>query len=133
MRIAALQADTVLVEGVGGWAVPISLDPPLWVADLARATRGSVLVVAANRIGVINHTLLTVAAIRRAELPVAAVVLNRLPTTPADPSQQSNEADLAEILDVPVVGVAPLRGGQDAEERVGDRILRAIVGGSPAR
>ncbi|MEQ1569151.1 MAG: ATP-dependent dethiobiotin synthetase BioD, partial [Myxococcota bacterium] len=43
-QLRSLSADTVLVEGVGGWRVPLRLTPPLWVADLARATGGAVVV-----------------------------------------------------------------------------------------
>jgi len=93
--LAALTADTVLVEGAGGWRVP-------WMMELCRATRGRVIVVAANRLGVLNHTVLTVEAISRDGFDVAAVVLNN-GVSEADPSRDSNREDLLEILDVPVL------------------------------
>lgn len=134
-RVAALRADTVLVEGVGGWKVPISLDPPLWVEDLARATGGPVLVVAPDRVGVLNLTLLTVDAIRRAGLVVGAVALTRLAPM-ADESTLTNADDLRMLLAIPVVVVEHLGApGTDveAETRAGEALLGALeptVGGS---
>ena len=51
------RADTVCVEGVGGWLVPLT--DTATCADLATAMQVPVLIVAASRLGVINHTLLT--------------------------------------------------------------------------
>lgn len=103
-----LRADVVLVEGVGGWRVPIRADILRYdVVDLARATGGAVLVVAADRLGVLNHTLLTVAAIRQDGLEVSGVVLNR-GVGPETPSRTTNLLDLRMLLDVPVVVLDPL-------------------------
>jgi dethiobiotin synthetase len=66
--------DLLLVEGVGGWMVPLT--PDFWVSHLAVALGLPVIVVAANRLGVLNHTLLTVAAVVDAGLVVSAIVLN---------------------------------------------------------
>ncbi|HHO49405.1 MAG TPA: dethiobiotin synthase [Deltaproteobacteria bacterium] len=133
-RIAALRADTVLVEGVGGWAVPLSLEPPLWVADLARATGGAVVVVADDRLGVINHTLLTVAAIQQAELPIAAVILNRRNRADPDASRASNLEDLSLLLDIPVVSMPTVDPDHDAEvTQLGGMLLRTIRAALPPR
>lgn len=127
-QIRALDAPHVLVEGVGGWRVPIRLDPPLWVGDLARATGTDVLVVAADRLGVLNHTLLTVDAVRRSGFRVVGVALNR-GTGGADPSVASNLDDLRQLCACPV---APLEAldvhRDDALAAAGARLLRAIFG-----
>jgi dethiobiotin synthetase len=128
--LSALAAETVLVEGVGGWRVP--LGDGLWTADLAR-TCELVIVVAADRLGVLNHTLLTVDAVRTAGLPVAGVVLNR-GAAPADASRPYNLDDLRDLLDVPVE-VLDLLDPSDpgARERAGLRLLHGIVEpGAPA-
>ena len=66
-------ADVVLVEGVGGLLAPMTWE---WtVVDLARALGASALVVAVDRLGTINHTLLTLGALELAGLEVAGVVL----------------------------------------------------------
>jgi dethiobiotin synthetase len=91
--------DPLLVEGVGGWLVPIA--PGFHVPDAARIIDAPVLVVAADRLGVLNHTLLTCRAIRAAGMELAGVVLNR--GVPGDASSDHNLDDLCELLDVPVV------------------------------
>ncbi len=98
---------TTFVEGVGGWRVPISTQGDgFWIQDLAQALGWPVLVVAANRLGVLNHTLLTVDAVRRAGLDVAAVILNHAwPAGPEDgPARIRNREDLELLLgDVPLL------------------------------
>ncbi|MCB9671688.1 MAG: dethiobiotin synthase [Alphaproteobacteria bacterium] len=89
-----------LIEGVGGWRVPLALEPRFEVVDLARHVDLPVLVVAANRLGVLNHTLLTVEAVRGAGLEVAAVVLNTVGAE--DASTAHNLADLRALAGVPV-------------------------------
>lgn len=99
--VEAQQAHTVLIEGVGGWRVPISLEPPCEVRDLARATGGGVLIVAADRLGVLNHTLLTTQAVHSDGLSLRGVVLNR--GLPGDGlARRYNLDDLERLLEVPV-------------------------------
>ncbi len=93
----------VIVEGCGGWLVPVAQD--FSMADLAAEFALPVLVVAANRLGVINHTLLTVAAIRARGLACAGVLLNQVQQpAPNDAAVLTNDAVLEELLDVPVLG-----------------------------
>lgn len=130
--VSALDADTVIVEGVGGWRVPIHLSagprPSLWVADLARATGGPVVVVAADRLGVLNHALLTLEAVRADGFAVAAVVLNR--GVPEDASRRTNLEDLTALAGVPVVPLPHVDLGDAAAVReAGAALLRVIVGG----
>jgi dethiobiotin synthetase len=126
--ISSLQADTVLVEGVGGWRVPISTTPRVWVSDLARAVGGPVVVVAADRLGTLNHTLLTVERIVQEGFVVAGVALNR-GAGPPDPSQASNQADLERLLEVPVVVVPPVAvGDEHAMLGAGQALLRGMLG-----
>lgn len=66
--------DRFLVEGVGGWQVP--LDDAFTTADLARALGCPIVVVVGLRLGCLNHALLTVAAIRHAGLELAGWVAN---------------------------------------------------------
>jgi dethiobiotin synthetase len=75
-------ADLVLVEGAGGWRVPITDD--LDMSGLAKRLGLPVIVVARGTLGTINHTLLTVEAVRRDGQEVAAVVLSCRPGEPPD-------------------------------------------------
>lgn len=88
----------VLVEGAGGWLVP--LDRERTMADLAVALRLPVVLVAANRLGVLNHTLLTVRAIVDAGLECRAVFLNDLDEAarPDDLSRNTNAQVLRDHL-----------------------------------
>lgn len=92
--LRARAADVCLVEGVGGWTVPLG---PGWrVSDLAVELGAPVLVVARNRLGVLNHTLLTVEAVQQSGLLVAGVVLT--PPDAPDASTELNAAALRELL-----------------------------------
>jgi dethiobiotin synthetase len=86
-------AEYALIEGAGGLLAPITWE---WnMADVARALGASALVVAADRLGTINHTLLTLSALELAGIPCAGVVL----TTPEkqDASAGSNAAAIARL------------------------------------
>jgi len=67
-------ASWTLVEGAGGWRVPITADADM--AALARRLQLPVLVVARAGLGTINHSLLTLEAVEREDLPVAGLILS---------------------------------------------------------
>jgi len=73
-RQIAAQSEAVVVEGAGGWLVP--LDDTRTMADLAVALQLPVLLVVGIRLGCLNHALLTAAALQRSGLPVAGWVAN---------------------------------------------------------
>jgi dethiobiotin synthetase len=70
---------SLLVEGAGGWLVPIT--PTETIADLAARLSLPVVVVVANRLGCLNHTLLTLESIRARGLQCPGIVLNTLSST----------------------------------------------------
>ncbi|MEO6750264.1 MAG: dethiobiotin synthase [Chthoniobacteraceae bacterium] len=110
-KVAQLRAAhaAVIVEGAGGWLVPVTRD--FSMADLAAEFALPVLVIAANRLGVINHTLLTVAAIRASGLECAGVVLNHPHSPqPDDPAVVTNAGVLGELLAARPGGAVPLLG-----------------------
>lgn len=84
-------ASFTLVEGAGGWRVPITPDADM--ADLAQRLRLPVLVAARAGLGTINHSLLTLEAIERDGLTVAGLVLSRHETD--DPA--AAESNLIQI------------------------------------
>jgi dethiobiotin synthetase len=73
------RADFTLVEGVGGWCVPLSAT--LMQADLARAFALPVVLVVGVRLGAINHALLTARAILADGLALAGWIANHVDTT----------------------------------------------------
>lgn len=100
------QADLVVVEGAGGWAVPLGegLDFPGLVAE-----RGwPVLLVVGMRLGCLNHARLSAAAIAR-DAHLAGWIANVLP--PVQPRLSDNLTALTEWLDAPPLGVFDADGG----------------------
>ncbi len=97
--------DLVIVEGVGGWMVPIRQN--YFVSDLAREMNLPVMIVALNRLGCLNHTMLTVRSVEAAGLKCAGVVLNN-PPAEADVATSTNADILRRISGVamlPELGV----------------------------
>lgn len=95
----------VIVEGAGGWLVPITRD--YFIADLAAEIGLPVVLVSANRLGALNHTLLTVESIRQRGLTCAGIYLNqaRTPTEDDVVAIHTNRSVLEEVAGVPVLGV----------------------------
>jgi dethiobiotin synthetase len=76
------QSEVALVEGAGGWRVPITETAD--VSRLARQTGLPVVIVSRATLGTINHSLLTIEAVERDGCRIAAVVLSRRPDEAAD-------------------------------------------------
>ncbi|MEO6845992.1 MAG: dethiobiotin synthase [Chthoniobacterales bacterium] len=91
---------SILVEGVGGWLVPIRRY--YFVHDLAKDLGLPVVIVVANRLGALNHTLLTIESIRASGLTCAGIILNDA-NTASDPVADSNHGILQELLNVPIL------------------------------
>jgi dethiobiotin synthetase len=109
----ASSADAIVVEGAGGLLVPF--DRSLTFADLASRWGLALVVVAANRLGVLNHALLTVREAERRGLPVRAVALNTISGVAMNLAERTNAATLAELgAPVPVVALPPLADGARA-------------------
>lgn len=77
VKDGAGQADVTLVEGAGGWRVPLTSGQD--IADLAREVGLPIVVVSRATLGTINHSLLTVEAVERDGCRVAALVLSQRP------------------------------------------------------
>ena len=109
VRAHAADADVALVEAAGGLLAPLTWDAtPL---DLARRLDARTLVVAADRLGTINHVRLTLAALRGAAVPVTGLVLSA--PSKADSSTGTNASSLARLPDVPPVTLLPRVAGVD--------------------
>ncbi|MBA2243024.1 MAG: dethiobiotin synthase [Chthoniobacterales bacterium] len=92
--------DLVLVEGVGGWLVPIKRD--YFVADLAKQMALPVVVVALNRLGCLNHVMLTLRSVETSGLRCDGVVLNNANHS-ADVASATNEKILRKISKFPLL------------------------------
>ena len=98
-HLAATHTD-VIVEGVGGWEVPLA--PGYRVSDLAKELGLPVILVAANRLGALNHILLTIDAIRAKGLTCAGIILNQL-ADELDTAMITNKGVLEDLTGVPLL------------------------------
>ncbi|HET7776592.1 MAG TPA: dethiobiotin synthase [Azospira sp.] len=96
-------AEVLLVEGVGGWRVPLGED--FDAADLAADLGLPVILVVGMRLGCISHALLTAESIAARGLPLAGWVANRI--DPAMGRFEENLASLQQRLPAPLLGVIP--------------------------
>ena len=120
--------DAVLVEGAGGFLVPLSEE--LLTGDLVARIGLPVLVVAGNRLGCVNDALLTVEAVRRRGVPLLGLVFNRFPANgDATPEEvfSDNPRIVAKIAGAPVLGEVPplsdLARGAEGFDPVGRAFL----------
>ncbi len=93
--------DDVLVEGVGGWEVPLA--PQYTSADFAESLGLQVVVVVNNKLGALNHTILTVKNILGRQLKCAGLILNHV-SDERDPASIPHRMILEDMLEVPVLG-----------------------------
>ncbi|MHB1352100.1 MAG: dethiobiotin synthase [Thiobacillus sp.] len=102
-RRLAAAADVVVVEGAGGWRVPLNDSEDM--ATLARGLGLSAVLVVGLRLGCVNHALLSAASIASAAVPWTGWIANRL--DPAMPCEAQNLAALQARLPGPFLGVQP--------------------------
>ena len=94
------QVDHVIMEGVGGWLVPIRSD--YFVSDLVVEMGLPVLVIAQNRLGCLNHTALTVRSVLQQKLRCVGVALTGVSII-SDIAAVTNADILKKILNVPLL------------------------------
>jgi dethiobiotin synthetase len=92
--------QTVLVEGAGGWEVPIAAG--YRISDLAADLKLPVIIVAGNKLGALNHILLTVDAIRAKGLVCAGIFLNQLEDE-MDTAMITNKGVIEDLTGVPLL------------------------------
>ncbi|MEW6682218.1 MAG: dethiobiotin synthase [Nitrospirota bacterium] len=142
----ASRHDIVVVEGVGGLMVPLSIGkippcPPLtkggWgdfsrmrgtylttTLDLARALGLPLLLVIGNKLGAINHALLTVQVAKAHGLKFLGGVINQT-SQAQDEAIRTNPHILKELLELPAWAVVPyLRAKETAWETIGRNLER---------
>ena len=105
LQIITADTDVLIVEGVGGILVP--MDHNYTVLDLAIRLNLPTVVVARAALGTINHTLLTVAVLRGADVPVAGVVINQYPTDTPGVAEETNPDAIERWGRVPVLCLVP--------------------------
>lgn len=120
-------SDIVIVEGIGGALVPLTEQITIldWAAELDLPT----VVVARSRLGTINHTLLTLKAVRDAGLPVAGVVINQYNPCTTDWAEKTAADIIARCGDTSILAVVPQDNQTDVERlALGQATLAALAG-----
>lgn len=119
------KSDFLVVEGVGGWKVP--LGPSLSVSDLPLALDLPVILVCGIRLGCINHSLLTAESIRASGARLVGWVANQI--DPDMLARDENLATLAALLGAPCLGVVPWMASTDPRHLASHLDIAPIVEG----
>lgn len=106
-----MPSDFVVVEGAGGWRVPLNTSETL--AGLPKAMGLPVILVVGLRLGCINHALLTVEAIQRDGLSIAGWVANTIEE--GMPALEQNLDTLRTLIPAPCLGIVPKLAHPDVE------------------
>ena len=96
----ACVSDVVVIEGVGGWQVPLNATETM--ADFVKALGATVILVVGMRLGCLNHALLTAEAIRARHIPWGGWIANCI--DPHMRALEDNIEALRERLPVPLLG-----------------------------
>jgi dethiobiotin synthetase len=105
IQTMASDSDVLIVEGVGGIMAPI--ETRRTVLDIARCLSLPAIVVARPGLGTINHTLLTLHALRSGTIPIAGVVINQYPPDTPSTAEETNPRAIEKWGKVPVLCVVP--------------------------
>jgi dethiobiotin synthetase len=105
-------SDVVIIEGVGGWLVPLGRQAG--ISDLAKLLNFPVIVVVAIRLGCINHARLTFSAVQAAGVLCAGWIANYI--EPNMLAREENIRTIASLTDIPLLGVLPF--SQEPDFRV---------------
>jgi dethiobiotin synthetase len=115
-------ADCVVLEGVGGWAVPLS--PTLMQADLVRALKLPVILVVGLRLGCINHALLSARAIQNDGCTLIGWIGNGI--DPAMARVDDNIETLRARLPAPLLGVLPASAHEPDSRALAAHLREAV-------
>lgn len=96
--------DFLLVEGAGGWRLPLN-NQGLFLSEFAVSQQLPVILVIGMKLGCLNHAMLTIEAIQRDGLAIAGWVANHIDTDML--YQKDNLETLKALIDAPCLGVVP--------------------------
>ena len=114
--------DFVLVEGAGGWRVPLN-DREL-LSDVAKSLGFPVILVVNMKLGCLNHAILTAEAIARDGLTLVGWVANNCAETM--PCYDENIATLSAMLTAPLLASIPWCDNESDSQKVFDEMLSAL-------
>jgi dethiobiotin synthetase len=117
------QSDILIVEGVGGVMVPIARK--ILVLDMIGWLELPTIIVARAGLGTINHTLLTLQALRSAGISIAGVVINKYPPETPPIAEETNPRAIEKWGSIPVLCMVPEFKG-DAIPKLPGEVIGAI-------
>ncbi len=124
-RYLCEHCDVVLVEGIGGAMVPLTEEDT--ILDLAVEFDLPTVIVARPNLGTINHSLLTVAAVRNAGLPIAGLVISGYNAETADVPEETSPAVICRFSDTTLLAVVPYDPDSNVEEgRLGHGVMQSL-------
>ncbi|MDP4537423.1 dethiobiotin synthase [Alkalimonas collagenimarina] len=122
-QLQSYKADYLLVEGAGGWLLPISSER--YLADWVIKQQLPVLLVVGVKLGCLNHAMLTVREIKRSGVPLLGWVGNCV-----DPDMallQENIDDLQQRIAAPCLGVVPYCIDGEIPESINLKLASAVL------
>lgn len=122
--LQAQMAGIILVEGAGGWRLPLGHGQ--FLSDFVRRQNMPVILVVGMRLGCLNHALLTAEAIRADGLPIAGWVANQI--DPAMALAADNLVSLQQLLAEPFLGYVPHAGAQQDVANPTGLNVQALLG-----
>ncbi len=101
--------DLLIVEGIGGVMVPLCKigKKVFYVIDLIKKMKLPVIIVARPNLGTINHTLMTVNALKSKNIKVAGIIINYAKPVKKDISIKTNPKIIQELSGVKILGIMP--------------------------
>ncbi len=122
IRLMTPQSDVMVIEGVGGLLTP--MDREHTFADLVKWLGVPAVVVARAGLGTINHTLLTLEALRARRIEIAGVVINRYPPERASAAEETNPRAIEKWGKTSVLTIVP----EAQVKRRGEAIVPPLPG-----
>ena len=117
--------DIVIVEGIGGALVPI--DEQYTVLDLAVEFNLPTVIVARPNLGTINHSLLTIQAVRNAGLPVAGLVISGYNAFEADTAEETSPDVICGFSHTSLLSIVPYDEESSVEEgKLGEGVVETL-------
>jgi dethiobiotin synthetase len=105
IHLMSRNSDVMIIEGIGGLLVP--MDGKHTFLDVAEWLAAPAVIVARPALGTINHTLLTLQALRSRDIRIAGVVINRYPTDTPGLAEETNPRAIEKWGKVPILAIVP--------------------------
>jgi dethiobiotin synthetase len=105
IHLMSRNSDVMIIEGIGGLLVP--MDGKHTFLDVAEWLAAPAVIIARPALGTINHTLLTLQALRSRDIRIAGVVINRYPTDTPGLAEETNPRAIEKWGKVPILAIVP--------------------------